>query len=185
MRFTAGHAKTLFGLLVVASLLPAVGRTEDVQHAQPLPKIAIIDTEQVLLGSQAGKQALADLKRLQETKEAEGRDKASKLKDLQTRLAETRAGLSQPEIEELTRQIEGLTNDLRSFQDAASRELNQRRDGMLGSIDQQVMPVINQIGKEQGYTLIFRKFESGLIYADDSIDITATVIQRLDSGGVG
>ena len=34
------------------------------------------------------------------------------------------------------------------------------------------MPVINQVGKELGYTLIFRKFESGLIYADEAIDIT-------------
>ncbi len=34
------------------------------------------------------------------------------------------------------------------------------------------MPVINQVGKEQGYTLIFRKFESGLIYADEAVDIT-------------
>ncbi len=35
------------------------------------------------------------------------------------------------------------------------------------AIDERVMPVINQVGKELGYTLIFRKFESGLIYADD------------------
>jgi hypothetical protein len=42
------------------------------------------------------------------------------------------------------------------------------------------MPVINQVGKELGYTLIFRKFESGLIYADEAVDITASIIQRLD-----
>ena len=50
-----------------------------------------------------------------------------------------------------------------------------------GAVDQQVMPVINQVGKELGYTLIFRKFESGLIYADEAIDITKSVIQRLDA----
>ena len=51
---------------------------------------------------------------------------------------------------------------------------------MLGQIDERVMPVINQVGKELGYTMIFRKFESGLIYADDAIDITGVIIQRLD-----
>ena len=51
---------------------------------------------------------------------------------------------------------------------------------MLGEIDKRVMPVINQAGKDLGYTLIFRKFESGLIYADEAIDITASIIQRLD-----
>jgi hypothetical protein len=29
--------------------------------------------------------------------------------------------------------------------------------------------------------MIFRKFESGLIYADDTVDITSTVIQRMDT----
>jgi len=29
--------------------------------------------------------------------------------------------------------------------------------------------------------MIFRKFESGLIYADDAIDITSAVVQRLDA----
>ena len=46
-----------------------------------------------------------------------------------------------------------------------------------------MFPVINQVGKEGGYTLIFRKFESGLIYADEAIDITDEVIQRLDAAG--
>jgi Skp family chaperone for outer membrane proteins len=45
--------------------------------------------------------------------------------------------------------------------------------------------VINQVGKDLGYTLIFRKFESGLIYADEAIDITSVVIQRLDTAAQG
>jgi Skp family chaperone for outer membrane proteins len=45
------------------------------------------------------------------------------------------------------------------------------------------MPVINRIGKEGGYSFIFRKYESGLIYADESGDITEQVIQRMDSEG--
>ncbi len=56
---------------------------------------------------------------------------------------------------------------------------------MLAQIDQRVMPVINQVGKDLGYTLIFRKFESGLIYADEAIDITSVVIQRLDTAAQG
>jgi Skp family chaperone for outer membrane proteins len=46
-----------------------------------------------------------------------------------------------------------------------------------------VFPIINTLGKEGGYTLIFNKFQSGLVYADEAIDITDLVIQRLDGGG--
>jgi Skp family chaperone for outer membrane proteins len=82
----------------------------------------------------------------------------------------------------MDKQMEDKVIALRRFQDDATRELNKRKDEVLGSIDQKVMPVINQVGKEQGYTLIFRKFESGLIYADEGVDITGSVIQRLDGG---
>ena len=70
---------------------------------------------------------------------------------------------------------------MRRLQDDATRELQKKKDEVLGSVDQRVMPVINQVGKELGYTLIFRKFESGLIYADEAVDITPVIIQRLDA----
>ena len=43
------------------------------------------------------------------------------------------------------------------------------------------MPAINRIGQEGGYSFIFRKYESGLIYADEAGDITEQVIQRMDA----
>ena len=43
------------------------------------------------------------------------------------------------------------------------------------------MPIIDQIGKEQGLTLIFNKFQSGLVYADDTVDITDEVIRRFNT----
>ena len=41
--------------------------------------------------------------------------------------------------------------------------------------------VADQIGAERGYTLIFNKFQSGLVYADDAVDITDDVIQRFNT----
>ena len=43
-----------------------------------------------------------------------------------------------------------------------------------------IMPVVDQIGKEMGLAAIFNKFESGLIYASDAIDITDVVIKRFN-----
>lgn len=144
------------------------------------PKIAVIDTERILLESATGKKALADLKKLQEQKEGELRTKQQEIKDLQGKINDGRLSLAQDKLAEMDKQLEDRVIALRRLQDDATRELNKRKDDVLGTIDQRVMPVINQIGKEQGYTLIFRKFESGLIYADEAVDITTSVIQRLD-----
>lgn len=143
-------------------------------------KIAVIDTERILLTSNTGKKALADLKKLQEAKEAEARTKQQEIKDLQAKLADGRLSLAQDKLSEMEKQLETKLVALRRFQEDANAELGKVRDQVLAGIDQKVMPVINQVGKELGYTLIFRKFESGLIYADEAIDITASIIQRLD-----
>ncbi|HYL06616.1 MAG TPA: OmpH family outer membrane protein [Thermoanaerobaculia bacterium] len=144
-------------------------------------RVAVIDTEKILLSSAAGKKAIAELKKIQEAKEAELRGKQQEIKELQDKVAQGRLSLAQDKLAELAKQLEDKEIALRRLSDDAGRELNKKKDDLLGSIDEKVMPVINQIGREQGYTMIFRKFESGLIYADDAIDITASVVQRLDA----
>ncbi len=59
--------------------------------------------------------------------------------------------------------------------------MQKRRADEIEKIESAVFPIINQVGKEGGYTLIFNKFQSGLVYADETIDITDQVIQRLDA----
>jgi outer membrane protein len=167
------------GVLALALVAPAASQQAAPAAAGTI-KIAVIDTEKILLSSQAGKKALADLKKLQEAKETELRAKAQELKDLQTKISEGRLSLAQDKLADLTKQYEEKEISIRRAQDDASRELGKKRDEMLAAIDSRVMPVINQAGKDLGYTLIFRKFESGLIYADEAIDITSVIIQRLD-----
>ncbi|HSS76429.1 MAG TPA: OmpH family outer membrane protein [Thermoanaerobaculia bacterium] len=184
IRFSA--ASCLLGLALVA---PAVAQKAPAAAAPPAApgviKIAVIDTEKILLSSVAGKKAVADLKKLQEQREGELRAKAQELKDLQTKITEGRLSLAQDKLAELSKQLEEKDIVLRRAQDDATRELNKKRDDMLAAIDEKVMPVINQVGHELGYTLIFRKFESGLIYADEGVDITASVVQRLDAAAAG
>jgi outer membrane protein len=145
-------------------------------------KIAIIDTERVLTASATGKQALESLNALRDEKQKQGEALTATLQDLQKRLEEGRLSLSQDKIAELQRQMEDKTLEFRRFQDDANRELGKRRDEVLAAVDAKVMPIINDYGKANGYDLIFRKFESGLIYASDATDITDEVIAQLDGG---
>ena len=173
--------KLTLGLaLAIAPFLAAAPAPAQQTAAASGIKIAVIDTERILLTSNTGKKALADLKKLQETKEGEARTKQQEIKDLQAKLTDGRLSLAQDKLGEMEKQLEEKLVALRRFQEDANAELGKKRDQVLASIDQKVMPVINQVGKELGYTLIFRKFESGLIYADEAVDITAAIIQRLD-----
>jgi Skp family chaperone for outer membrane proteins len=184
MSTTRSSLKTVLGLalgLALATPFAAWAQAPQTPTGGAI-KIAVIDTERILLNSQTGKKALADLKKLQEQKENEAKTKQQEIKDIQTRLNDGRNSLSQDKLAEMEKQLEDRVIALRRFQDDANRDLGKKRDEVLAQVDQRVMPVINQAGKEMGYTLIFRKFESGLIYADEAVDITGAIIQRLDAG---
>jgi outer membrane protein len=165
---------------------PTLAAAQPAAPAQPgVIKIAVIDTEKILMSSAAGKKALAELKKVQDAKEKDLGNRQQEIKDLQAKLSDGRLSLAQDKLEDMQKQLEDKVIALRRLQDDAQRDLTKKRDDVLGQIDQQVMPVINQAGKQLGYTLIFRKFESGLIYADEAIDITDSIIQRLDAASPG
>ncbi len=67
------------------------------------------------------------------------------------------------------------------FQDDAQRELDDARRVALEGLEERILPVIDAVGKEQGMTLIFNKFQSGLVYADETVDITDEVIRRFNT----
>jgi len=195
MPLIAHFAKTLTGTLLGLALAAPLAQTAQAAPAAAASpaavttagtaggtlRIAVIDTEKILLSSVAGKKAIGELKKIQEQKEAELRGKQQEIKELEDKIAQGRLSLAQDKLAEMQKALEDKEISLRRSSDDATRDLNKKKDDLLGSIDEKVMPVINQIGKEQGYTMIFRKFESGLIYADEAIDITASVIQRLDA----
>jgi outer membrane protein len=172
---------SLFGAGRVLGQAPAAAPARPAAMPSGGLKVAVINTEQILLESVAGKKAVADLKKVQDQKEAELNAKQEEIKALQAKIDSGRLSLAQDKLADLEKQLEDKVINARRLQDDANRDLNKRKDDVLGGIDQRVMPVINQLGKEMGFTLIFRKFESGLIYADEAIDITPLVIQRLDA----
>lgn len=144
-------------------------------------KIAVISTQAIIEGSEAGKAAIEQLRQLQEQKSQEVQTKQQEIEDLRNRLAEGRLSLAEERIQEMQTELETKVRELRRLQEDAAAELNKRQEQVLSDVERRVMPIINQMGEEEGYTLIFRKFDSGLIYVDDAVDITAQVIERLDA----
>jgi len=117
-------------------------------------KIGVIDVQRILTESVAGKQAMGN---------------------------DGRLSLAEDKIAEMEKQAEDKVIAFRRFQDDADRDLQKARDVAFDAIEKRVLPLINQIGNEGGYTVIFNKFQSGLIYADDKVDLTAEVIKRFDA----
>lgn len=163
--------------LVAGLAAPALAQTASIGQA----KIAVLDVRRILADSTAGKNALAKLKKLQEDKEAEGRTKQQELADLENKIKTGRLSLTEDKLAQMQREYEDKTLSMRRFQDDANRDLAKARDDAFAEIERGVMPIIDQVGREMGLTLIFNKFEAGLVYADEGVDITEAVLQRFNS----
>jgi len=144
--------------------------------------VAVIDVQRVVTDSDPGKESLQRLMTLQNEKIEEGRNLQTELTALREQFNKQRLTLSEQKLEEMTGQIEDKTIALQRFEDDAKRSIEEARRTALGRLEQQIMPIIDAIGKERSLTLIFNKFQdSGIIYADDAIDITDEVIRRFNT----
>lgn len=164
---------------VLALALAALGATAAVQAQGP--KIAVIDVQRIVTDSAQGKAAMDKLKKLQDQKQAQAQQFETELNGLQDQIAKGRLTLADDKLAAMQKDLEDKAIAYRRFQDDAQRELGKARDEELGAIERQVIPIIDQIGKEQGYTLIFNKFQSGLVFADPATDITEAVVQRFNT----
>lgn len=166
--------KFLAAVAVAALAVPAM--------AQNAPaKVAVIDVQKVLATSTAGKAAYERLKKMQEERITKAKGMEDELRKLETELSTKRLSLSEDKVGELTRSINDRKIAMQRYAQDADREVAEARDRALLELENKIKPVIDALGKEMGLAAIFNKFESGLVYASDAIDLTDTVIQKFNA----
>ena len=157
--------------LVMAAALPAAAQSN----------VAVIDVQRVVAESDPGKEAIQKLKVVQDAKIQEGQAMQQELATLRDQINKQRFTVSEERLAEMSKELEDKNIAIRRFEDDAKRELDEARRRELGGLEEQILPIINQIGQERGITLIFNKFQSGLVYADEAVDITDEVIRQFNT----
>jgi len=165
--------KFLTTIAVAALALPAVAQTAPA-------RVAVIDVQRVLATSTAGKTAFERLKKLQEDRLARAQKMDEEIKTLTTDLNTKKLSLSAQKVADSEKQISDRRIAMQRYAQDADRDLGEARDKELQALEAKIKPVIDAIGKEMGLAAIFNKFESGLVYASDAIDITESVIKRFN-----
>src|SRR5437763_11344817 len=165
--------KFLVSLAVAALALPT--------FAQSAPaRVAVIDVNKVLMNSTAGKSAYERLKKMQDDRVAQAKKMDDEIAALDKEINEKKLTLSEEKLNDMTKRLSDKKIAMQRFAQDADREVGEARDKALAELETKIKPVIDTVGKEMGLAAIFNKFESGLVYASDAIDITDTVIKRFN-----
>ncbi len=172
------------GFLAVAiAAVPANAQSA----AAPAPaagtvKIGVIEVQRIVQESAVGKESLARVQKLQQAKQEDLVKRQKELRDLEQKIQDQGKSLSEDAMEKVQKDYQAKAVELKRFQDDAQRELEEAQRKELGDLEKRIMPVINEVAREQGYQLVFNKFNSGLLYADDkSVDLTEAVITKFNS----
>ncbi|HVT04710.1 MAG TPA: peptidylprolyl isomerase [Thermoanaerobaculia bacterium] len=72
-----------------------------------------------------------------------------------------------------------------AYAKTADAELGAARDRELKELERQMIPVVQLVGRQSGAAAIFNKYESGLVYGSDSIDVTDNVLNGMNGGETG
>jgi outer membrane protein len=144
-------------------------------------KLAVINVDRLVTDSALGKEAFARVKKVADQKKEEGDKLTKERREMEQKLADQGASLADDKKELLQKQYQERAIAFKRFQDDAQRALDEAQKKELEELQKRVMPVISQVGKERGFTLIFNKFQSGLVYADDAVDVTDEVLKRFNT----
>jgi outer membrane protein len=161
----------MLAVIMMAMAMPAAAQT----------KVAVIDIQRVVTESDPGQEVMQKLRVLSDAKAQEGQTLQENLATLQDQFNKQRFTVSEQRQAEMSKEIEDAQIAIRRFQDDAQRELQEAQRRELGGLEERILPIINQVGQTEGYTLIFNKFQSGLVYADEAVDVTDRVITMFNT----
>jgi outer membrane protein len=163
---------------VIAVAMAALATPMVAQNAPA--RVAVIDVQKVLTQSTAGKAAYEKLKKMQDERVEKAKQMDEELRKLDSDINAKKLSLSEDKLTDMSKQLADKRIAMQRYAQDADREMGEARDRELQALEAKIKPVIDALGKEMGIAAIFNKFESGLVYASDAIDITDTVIKRFN-----
>ena len=143
-------------------------------------KIAFVVLQRVVAESAEGKQASARVQALQQKKVAELNERQKAAQGLQEKLDKSGAVMSEAARADLTKQVERANVDIQRATQDAQAEVQELQQQLQEEFQRRIAPIIEAVGKEKGLHYIFNGPDSGLVWADASLDITNDVVKKFD-----
>lgn len=142
-------------------------------------KIGVVNAQELLAKTKKGIEIQKRLEELQKKKQNEMQVMQDEIKKLEKEVLS-------PALNQETREKKGLElqtkrKNLKRFVEDAQNEIQRASKKELVELENAVMPLIDQIGKSKGFTIIFDITRPGIVYFDQAIDITPEVIKAFDA----
>ena len=167
---------TLTGILAVALVFAVTG------VASATEKIGFINMRTILQDSAAGKKGFAEIKTMFEKKKAEITKKEDELKKLREELDKQKAVLTPEAFQEKETNFQVKVRDYQRFAKDAQDELAAKEQNVTAKLIPEIIQVVENIGKKEGYTAIIDLNNPVIVYHDKQDELTKKVIDEYNKG---
>ena len=172
MRRTHKQAVGLF-ILVMGALVT-------LSSAQQL-KIGVVNSQDVLERSTEGKKVLARLQDLDKQNQAKITKLDTEIQQLQAQINTQRLTLTAEALQGKAADLERKQTQRKRDAEDAYSNMQETSNRLLQRIQDELIPIVTQLGKEKGLDIIFDLGKSGAVYFNPTIEVTEDVIKRYDA----
>ncbi len=161
-----------------AAAAPAATPAPEVKFPEGA-RFAYINIQRIAAESVEGKASSGRLEQLRAKKASDLNDRNKQVEALQAKqkssvMSDDARAQVQRDIDKLTVEIQRMTQD-------AQQELQDMQNELQLEFQRKVAPIIQNVATERSIQMLFSQGDSGLVWADAGLDLTAEVIRRFDA----
>lgn len=155
------------------------------QAPRPFPegsKIAYIDLQFIASTSNEGRAATTKIQEFTKKMQAELEAKSKALEAARSKLLQGGTVLSDQARSQMEKDIDKMNRELQFAQQSAQADQQQLTQELQNDFQTRLNPIIDQVAKEKGLHLVLSIADSGAVWVDLGLNISAEVMKRLDAG---
>jgi outer membrane protein len=163
--------------ILILTLVAAIGLTRAQSAGM---KIGVFDANRVSEESDEGKRIAARLTALGDKKKGEITAKEKEIAELRQQLESQTLSLSPEKQTQLQKDIQKKGLELQQAQESARNEFQIEVSEAQNKFQEQLLRVINQFGRDEGFTLVLERATGGVAFAAESIDVTTAIVDKFN-----
>ena len=148
--------------------------------AADVVKLGFFDRQMIVDRSEMGKEGeqkfKAEMQKIRESLEA----KRQEVKNLQDEANKKKLIWNEEVAKAKLQELFAKKQTLDRLVVQANRELEKLEQQLLEPLKLRMLEIVDRIGKEEGYTMIFEREHAGLFYAPNSLNLTDRIIRELN-----
>jgi outer membrane protein len=150
-------------------------------YGADVAKVGTIDFQRILDVSTAGKEAHAQLNKQAKQMETDLKSKGAEIEEDRKQFEREALVMNKEMKNAKEREMRIKINDFKKLQQRYSGIARELQFRLMGRIRGDVDELVQEIGKQEGYLLIFERKEAGIVYMPSKIDITDNVIKQYNA----